>query len=104
MVRHHREHSGLTQSELAERIGKSTESISRIERGAIAPSFETLADFSTALGVPVREFFGAGAYEAKAGRNDPLVRLIERVAGLSDDDVDWLDRLVAAALARKPRA
>lgn len=104
MVRHHRERVGLTQTELADRTNKSLETIGKVERGAVAPSFDTLNDLSEALGVPVREFFGAGAYEAKAGRNDPLVRLIERVAGLSDDDVDWLDRLVAAALARKPRA
>lgn len=103
-MRHHRERAGLTQSEVAEKINKALETVGSIERGKTAPSFDTLNDLSEALGVPVREFFGAGAYEAKAGRNDPLVRLIERVAGLSDDDVDWLDRLVAAALARKPRA
>lgn len=103
-MRHHRERAGLTQSEVAEKINKALETVSSIERGKTAPSFDTLNDLSEALDVPVREFFGAGAYEAKAGRNDPLVRMIDRVAGLSDDDVDWLDRLVAAALARKPRA
>jgi transcriptional regulator with XRE-family HTH domain len=103
MVRHHRERIGLTQAELADRIGKSIETIGRIERGAVAPSFETLSDFSNVLEVPVREFFGAGFYTAKAGRNDPLVRLIDRISGLGDDDVDWLDRLVTTALARKSR-
>jgi transcriptional regulator with XRE-family HTH domain len=82
MVRHHRERVGLTQAELADRIGKALETVGSIERGKSAPSFETLNDLSEALGVPVREFFGAGSYEAKAGRNDPLVRLIDRVAGL----------------------
>ena len=103
MVRHHRERAGLTQSELADGINKSLETVSKIERGAVAPSFDTLTDLSRALGVPVREFFGAGEFEAGAGRNDPLVRLIDRVAGLGDDDVEWIDRLVSTALARKSR-
>lgn len=102
MVRHHRERVGLTQAELAERTERSMETISRIERGAVAPSFETLSEFSAVLDVPVREFFGAGDYAAEAGRNDPLVRLINRASALSNDDLEWLDRLVAAALARNP--
>lgn len=103
MVRYHRERAGLTQGEVAEKINKALETVSSIERGKSAPSFETLSDLSDALGVPVREFFGAGSYEAKEGRNDPLVRLIDRIAGLGDDDIDWLDRLVTTALARKSR-
>lgn len=104
MVRHHRERVGLTQSELADRADKSLETIGRIERGAVAPSFETLADFSRVLDVPVREFFGAGSYAAAAGRSDALVRLVDRVSGLDNDDLDWVDRLVTTALARKSRS
>jgi len=103
LVRHHRERAGLTQAELAERVDKALQTIGRIERGDAAPSFDTLADFSRVLGVPVREFFGVGAFEAQAGRSDPLVKLVDRVAGLSDDDVEWIDRLVATALARKSK-
>lgn len=103
MVRHHRERAGLTQAELAERIDKSLDTIGRIERGGAAPSFDVLDDLSRVLGVPVREFFGVGEFEARAGRADPLVKLVERVAGLGDDDIEWIDRLVATALARKPK-
>ena len=104
LVRHHRERFGLTQSELAERANKSLDTVGKIERGSVAPSFETLADFSKVLDVPVREFFGAGAYAVEAGRSDPLVRLIDRVSGLDGDDLDWIDRLVTTALARKSRS
>jgi hypothetical protein len=68
-----------------------------------SPSFETLAAFSTVLETPVREFFGAGDYAASAGREDALVRLISRVAGLDIADMEWVDRLVATALSRKVR-
>lgn len=92
---------GLTQSELAEKLDKSLQTISGIERGKTAPSFDTLSDLAVVLGVPVRDLFGVGDFSAEAGRNDPLVRLINRVAGLSIDDLEWLDRIVAAALTRR---
>lgn len=100
LVRHHRERAGLTQTDLAERINKSLETISGVERGKTAPSFDTLSDLSVALGVPVRDFFGAGDFAAEAGRNDPLVRLVNRISGLPAGDLEWLDRVVAAALTR----
>ena len=103
LVRHHRKRADLTQSELAEKANKSLDMINKIESGGAAPSFDTLADLSRVLGVPVREFFGVGEFEAGASRNDPLVRLIDRVAGLGDDDIEWIDRLVGTALARKSR-
>lgn len=102
LVRHHRERVGLTQSELAEKLDKSLQTIGSIERGQTAPSFDTLSALSAALGVPVREFFGVGDYAAAAGRNDPLVRLIERVSSLGEADLEWAERLLALAMARKP--
>lgn len=104
MVRHHRERAGLTQSDLAEQANKSLDTVGKIERGSVAPSFETLSDFSRVLDVPVREFFGAGSYAAEAGRSDALVRLVDRVSGLDNDDLEWIDRLVSTALARKSRS
>ncbi len=41
----------LTQEQLAERIGKTTEHISFLERGERSPSFEVLVDLAEALGV-----------------------------------------------------
>jgi transcriptional regulator with XRE-family HTH domain len=43
---------GLTQEQLAERIGKTTEHISFLERAERSPSFEVILDLSRALGVP----------------------------------------------------
>ena len=103
LVRHHRVRCGLTQAELAERTKRSLEMINRIERGVTAPGFDTLQALSVALETPVREFFGAGNYVANAGHDDPLVRLINRVAGLDAEDLDWADKLIATALNRKVR-
>ncbi|PVM82089.1 helix-turn-helix domain-containing protein [Caulobacter endophyticus] len=103
LIRHHRDRADLNQSQLAERIGMSQETISRIERGLLAPSFETLVDLASALNVDVRDFFAVGDFVARDGRDDPLVRLVGRLTELSNDDVEWVDRLVATALSRKVR-
>ena len=48
-----RKERNLTQEELAEMIGKSTEHISYLERGERSPSFEVIMDLAQALNVPV---------------------------------------------------
>jgi len=104
LVRHHRELAGLTQAELGDKIGKALESIGRIERGEVAPSLMTLDELATALGIEVRDLFGIGEFAAKDRRGDPLVRIVERLAGLGADDIEWADKLLALALSRKSRA
>jgi transcriptional regulator with XRE-family HTH domain len=48
-----RKERNLTQEELAEMIGKSTEHISFLERGERSPSFEVIIDLAQALNTPV---------------------------------------------------
>lgn len=102
LIRHHREMAGLTQAELAGRVERSVQLIGRMERGQAAPGFETLEAMSTALNVPVRDFFGAGTYEVGRDATDPLVKLIDRLSGLDPTDLVWIDRLVSHALSRRP--
>lgn len=102
LIRHHREMAGLTQAELAARIDRSVQLIGRMERGQAAPGFDTLEALARALAVPVREFFGAGQYEAGRSATDPMAKLVARVAALDAADLVWLDRLVAHALNRRP--
>ena len=104
LVRRHRERAGLTQSQVAERTGRSVEMIGRIERGGAAPSFETLQQLSAALDTPVRDFFGLGEFQAAKGRSDALQKLIHRLSGLDEAEVEWADRLVTVGLSRKVRA
>jgi transcriptional regulator with XRE-family HTH domain len=100
LVRHHRERAGLTQSALAELIDLQVGSVSRIERGESAPSFATLGKLAEVLKVDARDFFGLGPFAAKDGREDPLVRLIERVSPMDVEQLDWIDGVVAAVLAK----
>ena len=48
-----RKEKGLTQAELAERIGAEKGYISRIERGLIVPSVSTLYRIASAMGLTV---------------------------------------------------
>src|SRR5690348_15609380 len=51
-IRHHR---GLTQEQLADRIGLSVDAIIKLERGAHFPRFRTLLVLSRELDVPLRD-------------------------------------------------
>ena len=50
-IQQSREQAGLTQEELAERIDRSTQFISTIERGLAGPSLETTIKICEVLGV-----------------------------------------------------
>ncbi|MGD0220614.1 MAG: helix-turn-helix transcriptional regulator [Acidimicrobiales bacterium] len=49
-VRHAREESGITQHELAERLGCKQPAISRLEGGGVSPNMSTLQRIAEALG------------------------------------------------------
>ena len=50
---------GITQEELGNRIGRSTEAISNIERSASLPPLDTLNKIAVELNVSLLDFFGA---------------------------------------------
>ncbi|HXG77242.1 MAG TPA: helix-turn-helix transcriptional regulator [Gaiellaceae bacterium] len=50
LIREARLRAGLTQHELAKRTGRERSVIARWERGAVAPSIETLVDLVRACG------------------------------------------------------
>jgi len=52
-LRNIRNEKNITQEQLAELIGKSTEHISFLERGERSPSFEVIVDIANALDVPL---------------------------------------------------
>jgi transcriptional regulator with XRE-family HTH domain len=60
-VKRRREELGITQSRLAQSLGVEVETVSRYERGTIAPSFPQLEKICVALGVPAWSLFSDGA-------------------------------------------
>ncbi|KGH58608.1 XRE family transcriptional regulator [Oenococcus oeni IOEB_8417] len=49
-IRDLREREGLSQRELAERLGKPQSTIARIENGNVNPSFKTIEEIANKLG------------------------------------------------------
>jgi transcriptional regulator with XRE-family HTH domain len=100
-VRHYRERAGLTQTELGDLIGKSLETVGRIERGSTAPSLALLEKLADALKVDPRDLLGTGSHAARTRKPDPLARLIDRLAGLPDDDLERAEKLLTAVIEWK---
>lgn len=107
-AREARQKLGLTQADVAERIGVATEVYGRLERGLLMPSVPTLRRLCVALRLPADSLLGLGAAQLPAWtelppppeRDEPqLRRLLRHVRKLSPTQLRALS-LVAATLRR----
>lgn len=101
VVKHHRKRLGLSQAQLAERIDRQTGTVQSLEAGGI-PTFETLVRLAAVFEIPLRDLFGIGPYAIVDGRDDPLVGILQRLAGLTPEELQWIDELLAISLRFKP--
>jgi phage repressor protein C with HTH and peptisase S24 domain len=69
---------GLTQSEVARRLGWSPPNYARIEQGRVSPSFRSLVSIAHALDIPIAEL----ASERAAADNIPVVALASAGPGM----------------------
>ena len=77
---------GLTQEDLAERLGMATESISHIERAVTAPSLKTIAAAAEVLDVSLLDLFnGYDKQPAKPTRRTQNEARLRRFAIDLDD-------------------
>lgn len=85
--------AGLTQEEVAERLGVGNEAVSRIERGIVIPNIVRLFDFASIFGCEATELLS----EASPLPDDQASRLSRLLATLDQPDrqllVEVLDRL-----------
>lgn len=88
-VRSAREHAGMTQAELAERVGLSRTSITNIERGRQVVLVHHLIELSAALGTTAADLLPG---PSRAGRGDggakAFADLSVLVRGLANYDAD----------------
>ena len=95
-VRTLRKRRGLTQAELAGRIGRSVEALSVLERGRSTPTLPVLGRLSEELAVPLRDFFapvgldGQGPEAAAA-----FTALVDSARRLPPGDLGLSARIVA---------
>lgn len=82
---------GLTQQDLADRIGISPPEISKYERARRAPSLETLATLAEGLRLPLPELL---RFEGPENASPELLRIVQRLHGQPPETVELVERLV----------
>jgi transcriptional regulator with XRE-family HTH domain len=82
--------AGLSQDALADRIGRTPESISNIERGQQLPALDTLLDLAQILHIPIQELLDLPADDRQVSRQRRLVedQIIETIRALSGTAVE----------------
>jgi len=88
-----REHAGLTQDQLAEKINRSTQFISAIERGVAGTSLETIISLSEAMNVSC-DWLLCGKQAASPVPESIFIRL----STLSTKQLGVIDRVLGALL------
>ncbi|WP_242442702.1 helix-turn-helix transcriptional regulator [Magnetospirillum sp. 15-1] len=83
-----REQADLTQEALAERIERSPEAVSNIERGVSLPTLDTLDRIAAALDAPLVYFLDAPPESIAPGRAEVEARARLLLRALSDRDAD----------------
>ncbi|MEO8644026.1 helix-turn-helix transcriptional regulator [Pseudomonas sp.] len=85
--------SGLTQEEVAERLGIGNEAVSRIERGVVVPNIERLMAFASIFDCEVADLLT----EASSRPDDQANRISRLLAQLDHEDrlmvVELIERL-----------
>jgi len=56
-VRYYRKSKGLSQTELAELVGKDRQYLYKIEKAVVTPNIVTISALAIALEVPLKDFF-----------------------------------------------
>ena len=110
MAREARQRAGLTQADVAERVGLATEVYGRLERGRMLPSVPSLRRLCIALRTPSDTFLGLNTGEvptwaAESAPPDyeesPEYRRLMRTLRKLDASQLKLISLVAAALQKR---
>jgi transcriptional regulator with XRE-family HTH domain len=94
--------AGLTQAQLAERVGVATETVSRLERGATLPSLAKIEALAAALGVELADLFRRRA--RTTARDAAMDRLLAALRGRPAEDVELLADIAGHVFARWPSA
>ena len=100
-LRHARKAKALSQQQLAEMSGLSVDMVSRVERGDVAPSFDTIEVLAKALGVTPSRFFGMNPMDlGRASKRTRALSEIHRLLSRANDgDVIKVARILSAYFA-----
>jgi transcriptional regulator with XRE-family HTH domain len=94
LLKQAREKAGLTQAALAEMIGISEQSVSRLERGSFEPSLSTFVTIADALGASLDGLVGRSERAKQPAAPALAVRIAGQIAALDVNAQRLLLRLV----------
>ncbi|WP_350616247.1 helix-turn-helix transcriptional regulator [Pseudomonas sp. HY7a-MNA-CIBAN-0227] len=95
-----RSRCGLTQEEVAERLGVGNEAVSRIERGIVIPNIERLFVLASIFGCETADFLS----EASARPEDQSRRVYDLLSPLGSEDRRLIVGLVERLAERLGRS
>lgn len=95
-----REAKGLTQEQLADRIGRSVDTVENIERGVAATRIEVAYQIAIELGVRLPDLFTfePALEPVEAGRSAAVTALINHLADCADRTASLLLDMIRVAL------
>lgn len=89
----------MTQVELAEKVGISVESISRLERGVSFPSLKRIYEISLVLNIEMKAFFDFDKHEAQDKTFErELSKFISFLRTLDEKQVNQIHKISKAAV------
>lgn len=92
-IKEHRKKQGLTQSELAEKVGIGTKQISRIEVAEFYPSLNTFFKIIEVLKIDLSDFITI----IPDDNNKIRKKLINILYNASEEELNFYDRLITFA-------
>jgi len=96
-IKEARKRRGLTQSTLADKINKTVDTVSNIERGRSAPMLTTAVDIAAVLEVDLVELFRGTPLPAKTkAHRAALEKIAAATAGCSESTLDAIVHVVMA--------
>jgi len=97
----HRKQKNLTQAEFAERLGMGADSLSRIEKGVVAPRFPRLEQIAEALECPVADLFRvqSDSFRERAGSIADIIQSLSPT--MQEEVVVLLARIVTTVKRAK---
>ena len=92
-VRYYRKLKDLTQFQLSERIGKTEETVSNIERGMTSTGIELMEELAIALDIEIKDFFDEKTRVNAHLNTETFTLLNEIVAVLQKQSLKYLKSL-----------
>jgi transcriptional regulator with XRE-family HTH domain len=95
-IARHRAACGLTQEQVAERLGIGVEAVSRMERGVVLPTVNRLAEFADIFDCKVADLLT----ETSSRASDQASRLAQGLARLNEADRGFVLEIVERLVVR----